>query len=158
MQITRLGSSMIPGLLAKSWYVTMCSINFSGLTAKATCFVDLAPLGEPAQSFMFQYILQTQTSSRHSLSLTFSDLACVAFLSAEGHADVHVVGGGVWQVLCTAIHGPAAHWLRRLAPWAGALLCPVLRSSLCLTARDNRHSSFSTLHRQHSSLLEWFQW
>lgn len=30
MQMTRLGSSMIPGLLAKSWYLTMCSRNLSG--------------------------------------------------------------------------------------------------------------------------------
>lgn len=39
---------------------------------------------------------------------TFGDLSGVAFLSAEGHADIHVVGGGVGQVLCAAVHGAAA--------------------------------------------------
>lgn len=77
---------------------------------------------------------QTQNTRTDSLPLTFSDLAGVALLSAEGHADIHVVGGGIWQVLCTAVHGPAAHWLRRLAPWEGALLCPELRRSVRLTA------------------------
>lgn len=65
---------------------------------------------------------------------TFSDLSGVALLSTEGHADIHVVGHGVWHVLCTTVHGPAADRQRRLAPWAGTLLCSLLRRSLCLTA------------------------
>lgn len=39
---------------------------------------------------------------------TFGDLSGVAFLSAEGHADIHVVGGGVGQVFCATVHGAAA--------------------------------------------------
>lgn len=35
MQMTRLGSSMIPGFLAKSWYVTRCSVNFSEVRRNA---------------------------------------------------------------------------------------------------------------------------
>lgn len=46
-------------------------------------------------AFMYQHILQTQNTIADSFSLTFSDLAGVALLSAEGHADIHVVGGGV---------------------------------------------------------------
>ncbi len=44
---------------------------------------------------MYVHILQTQNTRTDSLSLTFSDLAGVALLSAEGHADIHVVGGGI---------------------------------------------------------------
>lgn len=130
MQMTRLGSSMIPGLLAKSWYVTMCSINFSGL--KTATWHMVSHHQENLNSCMYPYTLQTQSTD--SLSLTFSDMAGVPLLSTEGHADIHVVGCGVWQVLSTAVHGPAANWLRGLAAWAGALLCPLLRRSLCLTA------------------------
>lgn len=34
MQMTRFGSSIIPGLLTKSWYLTRCSVNFSATHAQ----------------------------------------------------------------------------------------------------------------------------
>lgn len=84
------------------------------------------------------------------LSFTFSDLAGVALLSAEGHAHIHVVGGGVGQVLCAAVHRPAAHRLRRLAPRVGALLRPLLGRSLRLTAGPTQTHFFPVKDNNHS--------
>ena len=42
---------------------------------------------------------------------TLADAAGVSHTATEGHADVHGIRGGVRQVLCAAVHGPAAHRL-----------------------------------------------
>lgn len=97
-------------------------------------------------------------SGRHSAgisssltTLTFRDLAGVAFSSAKGHADVHVVGGVIWQILGATVHCPTAHWLRRLASWTGALLCPVLKRSLSLTSGNTGILGNLTTPNQYSS-------
>lgn len=56
-----------------------------------------------------------RNSALHSGTPTFGDLAGVTLLATKGHADIHVVGSGIRQVLCTTVHCPAAHRLRRLA-------------------------------------------
>lgn len=83
---------MIPGLLAKSWYVTMCSINLSVLTAKTT----LTPLGKTSLFLhVLAHIADIEQQQQFYSPLTFSDLGGVSHLTAEGHADIHVVGGGI---------------------------------------------------------------
>lgn len=62
--MTRLGSSMIPGLLAKSWYVTMCSINFSGSNNITYGFI---PPGEPELLHVPVHTADTE----HRLTLTY---------------------------------------------------------------------------------------
>lgn len=85
MQMTRLGSSVIPGLLIKSWYVTRCSVNFSdGNNFK---------IKNKSGRQTFQRVIKTDNLT-HS-ALTFGDLAGVALSPTEGHADVHVVAGGI---------------------------------------------------------------
>lgn len=56
---------------------------------------DLTPLEEPPFP--------------HLLTHTFGNLTGVALFSAEGHADIHVIGGGIGQVLCSAVQCAAAH-------------------------------------------------
>lgn len=73
---------MIPGFLAKSWYVTRCSINFSG--AKGNTGANLTRLEDSQQHI-----------SADLTTLTFGNLAGVALSPAKGHADIHVVGGGI---------------------------------------------------------------
>ena len=61
---------------------------------------------------------------------TLADAAGVSHAATEGHADVHGVRGGVRQVLCAAVHGPAAHRLGGLGPRGGPLVGP--RAGCCL--------------------------
>lgn len=88
---------------------------------------------EVRQTESFHPSVMTDTWPVIVWAVTFGNLAGVPHSSAERHADVHGVGGGVWQVFCSAVHRSTAHRLRRLAAGTGARLRPLQTRRLCIT-------------------------